>query len=425
MSIKRNFTILSIFLMLSFYVKGQSNYSSPFSSRGIGDIYESGLSYNRALGGMGIGLRHSAYLNLANPAALSAMDTMSFHFEFGASSNSRVFSSDMQSGASYNGNIDYIAIGFPICSWFKTSFGFTPYSSVGYFLQEKIPISDANGEDLFSITRTLQGAGGINRLYGANSIQLLPSLSLGIQYDYLFGNLISNINEAPSETGTSVAMYNRYSHSSINDFRFSFGLQYTKLFKDDKSMTFGLIYGYETNLDVKKTQTNILNTPGMAADTLLLNSESLMTLPSFYGFGFSVRLQKVMLGVDYKWTNWSKISLSDADGGGTYNDNHKIIVGGEYIAQERTAIKYYQRIRYRLSTYYERSFVSVNGAPLKNIGITFGIGLPVKRSKTTLNFAVNFGQRSTWQTNALKENYFTLSMDLSLNDIWFVKRKYD
>ena len=411
--------------MLSSFVKGQPNYSSPFSSRGIGDVYESGLSYNRAFSGMGIGLRNSSYLNLANPAALSAMDTMSFHFEFGASGNYKMFTSDLQSGLSHNGNIDYIAIGFPITQWLKTSFGFTPYSSVGYFLQEKIPIADSDGEDLFSITRTLQGAGGINRLYGANSIQLFPYLSLGVQYNYLFGNLISNINDAPSETGTSVAMYNRYSHSSINDFRLSFGLQYTKLFKNEKSMTFGLTYGYKTNLNAKSTKTNILNTPGMVADTAILTENTIMSLPSFYGFGFSVHLNKIMLGVDYKWTQWSMVSISDAEGGGTYNDNHKIIIGGEYIAQERTAIKYYQRIRYRLSTYYEQSFVSVNGLQLKNIGITFGLGLPMKRSKTTINFAVNVGQRSTWAPDALKENYFTFSIDLSLNDVWFVKRKYD
>jgi len=423
MSIKYKFLILSIFLTLSLFVKGQSNYSSPFSSKGIGDVYESGLSYNRAFSGMGIGLRHSAYLNLANPAALSAMDSMSFHFEFGASGNYKMLTSASQSKVSHNGNIDYIAVGFPITSWLKTSFGFTPYSSSAYFLQEKIPVTDENGDDLFSITRTLQGAGGINRLYGANSIQLLPSLSLGIQYDYLFGNLISNINEAPSETGTSVAMYNRYSHSSINDFRLSFGLQYTQFLKDDKSMTFGLIYGYNTNLSTDKTQINILNTPGMAADTFSLKSEMLTGLPAFYGFGFSVHLQKVMLGVDYKWTNWSTVSLQNGEG--KYNDNHKIIIGGEYIAQERTAIKYYQRIRYRLSSYYERSFLSFNGVPLKNVGITFGLGLPVKRSKTTLNFAVSLGQRSTWTSESLKENFLIFSMDLSLNDIWFVKRKYD
>jgi hypothetical protein len=68
---------------------------------------------------------------------------------------------------------------------------------------------------------------------------------------------------------------------------------------------------------------------------------------------------------------------------------------------------------------------SAGGDHLKDFGITFGMGLPLKRSKTSFNLAFEWGQRGTTDNSLIKENYMRLTMNLTLHEYWFMKRKFD
>ena len=56
--------------------------------------------------------------------------------------------------------------------------------------------------------------------------------------------------------------------------------------------------------------------------------------------------------------------------------------------------------------------------------MTFGIGIPVGSMFSNLNLAVEIGKRGTTDANLVEEKFANLKMSLSLNDRWFVKRKY-
>jgi hypothetical protein len=56
--------------------------------------------------------------------------------------------------------------------------------------------------------------------------------------------------------------------------------------------------------------------------------------------------------------------------------------------------------------------------------LTFGMGLPVPRSLTSFNVAFEIGTMGTIKNNLVKENYFNISISMSINDRWFVKRRY-
>ena len=58
-------------------------------------------------------------------------------------------------------------------------------------------------------------------------------------------------------------------------------------------------------------------------------------------------------------------------------------------------------------------------------GMTFGIGIPVVSMFSNLNLAVEIGKRGTTDANLVEEKFANLKMSLSLNDRWFVKRKYN
>ena len=54
-----------------------------------------------------------------------------------------------------------------------------------------------------------------------------------------------------------------------------------------------------------------------------------------------------------------------------------------------------------------------------------GLGLPLIGTFTNINIGLEVGKRGTTYYNLVQENYFNISVGLSLSDKWFVKRKFD
>lgn len=63
-------------------------------------------------------------------------------------------------------------------------------------------------------------------------------------------------------------------------------------------------------------------------------------------------------------------------------------------------------------------FNSVN-----NYGISFGIGLPVGKQLSNLNFGFEYGKRGNTESNLVQENFINLRVSISLNDKWFRKKQ--
>lgn len=424
----KNYRIYLLIILLSatFLSKAQQTHSSPFSFIGLGDMNQSGLAYNRSLGGLGIGLRSSHYLNGINPAGLSAMDTLSFTFEFGASGVNNIVESSNSSESTLGGAIDYLAIGFPITKWLKSSIGFVPYSQVGYNLTEFVDVNDGV-EDIFTLQRDIQGEGGINSFYMSNSLMLFKNLSLGFTVSYLFGQISNTTTDVPEVNNSSISTYAEQMNIQISDLGYSVGLQYHDKINEKYSYTVGGIFGMENSLNSTSTLLRRSFSIGHPAggDTLLWENEVErdINLPTFFGLGFSITNQKLMVGVDYKNTLWSQAEIGINNE--TYFDAQSLIVGAEYIPKPRTATKYVHRMRYRLAGRYENSYMKIYDQQLKEVGITFGVGLPMKRSKSTMNLSLDIGRRGTFESESLSQTYFRFKIDLSFHDVWFLQRKYD
>ena len=66
------------------------------------------------------------------------------------------------------------------------------------------------------------------------------------------------------------------------------------------------------------------------------------------------------------------------------------------------------------------TFTSIN-----DLGISFGLGLPLGNRLSNLNLGFEYGKKGTTDNGLLEENYFNVRLSLSLNDLWFKKRKID
>jgi hypothetical protein len=75
-----------------------------------------------------------------------------------------------------------------------------------------------------------------------------------------------------------------------------------------------------------------------------------------------------------------------------------------------------------------QDYVKVN-EDLPSWGVTLGLGLPMRppsysNQYSIINTSFEFGQRGN-NNNVIRENFFKVSIGLTLSDIWFIKRRYD
>jgi hypothetical protein len=75
--------------------------------------------------------------------------------------------------------------------------------------------------------------------------------------------------------------------------------------------------------------------------------------------------------------------------------------------------------------HYENSYLKLNNHQINEFGISFGAGLPFPKSKSTANFAIEFGKKGTTDYDLAKNNYAKFSLYLNFYDYWFIKRKFD
>ncbi|MDR0668060.1 MAG: hypothetical protein LBF90_05525, partial [Prevotellaceae bacterium] len=139
------------------------NTFTPYSLYGVGDLASPGFSFQRAMGGIGVGLRTNRTINYINPASLSVQDTLSFMFDFGGEMQNYYLSTTNHTTASNSFNMHHIAMSFPV--WNKTVLAVSvmPYSNVGYKITEKETapaIIDKTG----GVSYTNRGEGGLNQV---------------------------------------------------------------------------------------------------------------------------------------------------------------------------------------------------------------------------------------------------------------------
>jgi hypothetical protein len=82
-------------------------------------------------------------------------------------------------------------------------------------------------------------------------------------------------------------------------------------------------------------------------------------------------------------------------------------------------------VTYRAGFNYENTGLIINNESINNYGITFGLGLPLGGSFSNINVGFEYGKRGTTNSGLIEENYTNVFISLSLNDRWFVKRKYE
>ncbi len=421
------YSLLFFVLLVSVSAFSQKRTYSPFSRYGLGDLSERGFGQNAAMGNAGIGHRDNDHLNNLNPASYSAIDSTSFFFESGITGFTQTFESGDKQEQYNNVDFSYFAMGFPLSKKFHTSLGLKPFSNTGY----KFEFSDEN-----SLNRAI-GTGNLSSAYGGLSFRVTPNLSIGAHATYLFGNIQhTTFIEFPEDE--TAYKYGVQSELHASDFFFDFGTQYTHEISDSRSLTIGATYrpqtpvsgdfqrtvakGFQYHEDGKLFTSNLIIPE--ASDSSDIKS---FDLPQSIGFGISYKVSKeseeLLLNADYVTSNWGDITLPDGHSN-TTNSSH-LSAGAQYIPNKRSR-SYLGRMSYRAGIKYNQEYIKINGEQINDFGITFGLGLPYSRSKTSVNLAFEFGKRGPSSDNEImSENYGKVILNFTFHEFWFRQRKFD
>ena len=425
MKVIKNYSQILLFVLSTSFVVSQTNTGSPYSLNELGEINFLGNVSNLSMGGIDSAI-DSIEFNINNPSSLAKLKTTNYLIGtfYKSTGISNVNSTDNINTA----NINYIAVGIPT-KRFGFGFGVLPYSSVGFNLQSTDEYNSAN-----SINSRLFGAdGNINRAFVSIGLPLLKYLSLGASANYNFGkfnyekfNLIENVN------------YGIFSNSSseISGFTYNFSSNLSIPLKNDFKLN--LVYSYYPDGDLDSFNIESLYTSNTSSITLEslgdfvdvdLNSRGLentkLPVPkkSIYSLGLEKK-NSWFIGFQYESklsSNFENVFLDTQNV--SYRDANSLSIGGYIIPDSSSLTSYWKRVKYRFGIKNEKKSIIVNNLPINHFSLNLGLGLPIA-GLSKANLGLEIGKVGD-NNSLVKENYFALRLGLSLNDVWFIKRKYN
>ena len=145
---------------------------TPYSIYGVGDLSQPGSAYNKTMGGVGVALRNNRYLNLLNPAAVTARDSLAFMADFSLYNDNKVFQQGGIKSASNTFNINNLAMSFPIWRSSAMMVGIMPYSDTGFGYSFEYTDPDLIGHT-GNINYSATGKGSIYKAFAAAGVDEL------------------------------------------------------------------------------------------------------------------------------------------------------------------------------------------------------------------------------------------------------------
>jgi hypothetical protein len=419
--------IVSFSLLFSLVSFAQNGTSSPYSFYGIGDVRFKGTVENTSMGGLSV-VPDSIHLNIVNPAMYSSLKLTSY--AVGGTYSVNKLTTDSQSENAQRTALDYLAVGIPL-NKLGIGFGLIPYSSVGYNVKGSSTDSNSFRTDSYD-----KGNGGVNKVFLGFGYQLTKGLSVGADIQYDFGQInTQNISIKYDPNGIPIQYATKEINKSIvNGANFTTGISYQTKINKKLNLFTSATYSPASNVNLTNTRTISLAQTvngidvGVVGDPVEISVPSTkLQLPSKYTFGFGIGdSKKWILGTELVFQNSSNFGNRFSDiSNVSYQNATKFTLGGYYIPNYKSFTNYFSRMVYRGGIRYENTGLVIDNNSIKDAALTLGLGMPLRGTFSNVNIGFELGNRGTKNSGLVNENYMNFNIGLSLNDRWFVKRKYD
>ncbi|NCC60620.1 MAG: hypothetical protein EOM12_06705 [Verrucomicrobiae bacterium] len=404
--IKKHIIIL-LFLSSSslLHLQAQATYS-PYSMLGLGEIENRDYGRSAGMSNIGIGVRDFDYLNVANPAGISGLDSLRFIFDISVAGKQSYYSGEGKSDQVFNGNLKKVSAGFRLSPGWGLSLGIRPFSDVGYRIYSEEPIEGSTSKN----TVYLEGSGGLYELYISNGFSITDHLSAGLNMKYIGGSIKQTENQSE---------YLFEKESGVYQFYNTFGLQY-----HNRGLTLGATYGYKQDITLNNKTT--IYDGGYNLIEELADRTSSQFIPETFGVGFSHDSNKIIWGMDFEYQKWK--GLESGFSNTKIVDSYRISAGlgytpggNRYYRIGNQGYRNHGQIQAGASLY--KSYIGVGGANDYNYSLSAGYSFPLNGS--LMSVALEYGNSLSAPASYIKESYFMVTLNCSIVEQWFKKRRFD
>ena len=414
--------ILTFFLISSFSFS-QVGTGSPYSFIGFGETNFRGNHSNRAMGGLDVYI-DSIHPNINNPASYSTLKATTYSIGLNYRKNN--ISNDSETQKITTSSIDYMGVSIPTKK-FRFGFGIIPVSSIGYLLNESNQSIAEN-----QVINRFSGEGGLNRAFLNVGFRVLKSIHVGFSTNYSFGDILYEKNQLIKGIQNGSYLESELSLSGIS---YKFALN--SIMKLNKIQIHSH-FSFEPEGNLKSKNRQVIYTQSVLTESTSVGEvvepdlslsgtdETIFKSPKSISFGSGI-------AIDKKWffggqiTNISNSSFVNDfinQPNIEYIDEKRVNFGGFFIPDYSSITSYWKRIVYRFGYRTDKKGYLINNESINENVITFGFGLPMAGVSNT-NITFELGKIGNKNNNLVEENYWTMRVGFSLNDIWFIKRKYN
>jgi hypothetical protein len=417
---------IKLFILVLVLGSGQllAQENSPYSRYGIGLLQQTENVANRGMGGTSIADRSRILINPSNPSSYSALRLTSYQLGLaGSSFNVRSNNTSNRTGGF---GLSYVNLAFPVSKHTAFSFGLLPFSRVNYGMraEDSIPNISRVQYDYF-------GLGSIQKVY-LGAAHEYKGFSIGFNAGYVFGNFQNNVSEAFTDS-LNILNSDILRRTVLSGVVWDIGASYHHKFKKEKYANVALTFSNQMNMNTTSDRYWFSAIGDINSGLYSYRVDSVVgkkgktILPSKLGAGLQFGDGDYWkVGIDYRQSDWSQYRSFDvAD---SFASSSSIRFGGEFTPDVNDKFNVWKRVAYRFGGYYSNDPLQLNGTQLNSAGLTFGLGYPIRRTLLSigqLNAALELGRRGTLDNGLVQENYTRFSIGVTVNDRWFLKRRYD
>lgn len=420
----RRLSLICLLALLTAGAAGQKTIDSPYARYGIGNIEQQGTFRTRAMGGISSGIRNNLTLNFLTPASYSSIDTASFIFDFGLDYGVISLKEGENSFYSQDLNFSHIMLGFPIMKGWGVAAALVPYTNGTYNMLNKE--SETGGTE--ELLENHIGSGGYQKALIGTGFSPVKYFSAGINMFLVFGE-ITRTNDFIFTEDNNYFNTRKYGSSAMSGIGWEASMQFMLPMQKNRFINAGLTitpgFGLKTtNQDIifrySNIQTTLLAFDTLYNETAATTSRIPRTIRGGIAFGQN---DKFTIGGDIVWSAWSDATLPGTYG--TFTDVISLHAGAEYIPDKFSNYNFFDRMEYRIGGRYGESYAQYEGDNVKEYGITFGTGIPMRRSRSRISLVVDLSRRGDPDAGLPRETRISIGASLNLYDYWFLKRQYE
>lgn len=428
-------TVALLLAIMTVTANAQTNGSnSSYSRFGLGTLADQSQGFNRGMGGVGIALHQGNRVNMLNPASYASIDSLSFILDAGMSLSAGHMKSGGSSVNVNNCSLDYVNAGLRLRKGLGMSFGFVPYSTIGYnFYRERNVTNDQTTTLPIKTTSTYAGDGGLHQTYIGLGWNPIGHLSIGMNASFMWGTISHSMAQAFYEGESSSTAYSKLNsvhEANLKTYKLDFGVQYPIRLTANDWLTVGATVGLGHKIKSDATLTRYTS----VGDSTEVTAKSPFDLPYTYGGGLAWQHKNTLqVAVDYKFEGWDECrtphatskpgELTYLGATGDYKNRSRFAAGVQYTP-DPSAKNYLKRVQYRMGGNYSTPYLRVNGQDgPSEMTLSAGLGLPIINNRSVVNLNFQWLHRKPSSVSLITENYFMVNIGLTFNENWFMKFK--